>query len=376
MASATQGGPEAESTTVPSTSTPRATPSGFGVVEMLQRNVNGALEKIPNSTSSNNVSRFKIPLLADIVFVDGAEEIQAFETSPDVGRLSTDGSDSQAPGWFFTFMKFSKFYCPQTSRWFIGMCPASLPKRELRMQYIRSRLAEYPPTDQDVDDMARLLLRSDAPQKAEDDYELAEIAFRIVAQAFLPQMDFESIPKKVKRGAVDTILEIVASPMRYFQAAKAQNAVYKFVEQSGMIPEEHVEDVTHNFGAACQGVTTALYTVKRETLEEIKSKGPHDISLEDANEIVRRAMFGDPTIAAVPRVAIGNGTVNGLLKEPLEAGKTFILLNVGKGASLTQDDKFLFGPGTEARQCPFKHIYFGLASRVVQKMVAQGRPLA
>jgi hypothetical protein len=202
-----------------------------------------------------------------------------------------------------------------------------------------------PSTAKDVEDCAQLLNKKNAT-----DLEISAFCARLVARHFIK----EPLPDSITTAALTNITDGTPTPSRYLQCAHAQSAIYNFVK--GKVPDEHIEDVMHNIGAACGGILGTLRT--------LQAAGP---KVRDSTG-VRQALFEHPVIDAVPRTAVGNGTVGGLLTEPLVPNCTFILLKVGKAAADSKDDNFLFGPGTPERQCPFKPFLFGFTGDVARRL--------
>lgn len=180
--------------------------------------------------------------------------------------------------------------------------------------------------------------------------EVSAVATRIVGRLFLPT----EIPDDIVAAARNTLLKMPVGPVAYAKCAKAQKAVYEYVKTH--VPEEHVADVCHNLGAAAQGVSAGL-----EALRIAPTTVSDSVSLRDE-------LLKNPLIPKAARIAVGNSTVGGLLDEPLVKDKTFIMLQFGNAASETQDDNFLFGPGTSARQCPFKGFFFKFAGEVAHRL--------
>lgn len=86
--------------------------------------------------NSENVTRRRISGICDVVTVSGPREIIAFENDSAVGRPG----DGKLPWWINVFMKISKFYCPQSDRWFVGFVGNGFSDWKVRMNYIVGRI--------------------------------------------------------------------------------------------------------------------------------------------------------------------------------------------------------------------------------------------
>lgn len=192
----------------------------------------------------------------------------------------------------------------------------------------------------DVHDIARLLT-----QPGTED-EVSARATRMVARLFLP----EELPHDIVEAARNTVLGIPVGPVDYIKSAHAQNKVYQYVKR--FVHAEHVEDICHNLGAAAHGVAAGLELIRNE-----------QSTVKDISTLLDE-LFRSPLIPRAIRLATGESTVGGLLEEPLVKNKTVIMLEFGKAATISKDEKFLFGPGTVDRQCPFKNFFLRFVSDV------------
>jgi hypothetical protein len=202
-------------------------------------------------------------------------------------------------------------------------------------------------TPADVEECAHLLAREKTT-----DREVAAFCTRFVARFFFN----EPLPEAAIDAAMHNINQGTPTPVLYVQSARGASMLHSFVK--GKVPDEHLEDVIHNMGAAASGLRPALLAIR-----------DHSYEVHSAADVAR-VISPTPIVAAVPRVAKGNGTVGGLLASPLVRDQTLILLQIGSVAKETRDDMYMFGPGPSDRQCPFKPLLMRFAPEVAQRVQA------
>jgi hypothetical protein len=168
-------------------------------------------------------------------------------------------------------------------------------------------------------------------------------------------------------AAMLSITQGTPDPVTYVRSARAQNVVYDFLKDR--VPADNVEDVAHGIRSGADSVVAGLKAVRTSNRRSAAAGSGSDASVADARFAgVLRALCAAPPVTQVPRIAIGNSTVNGLLSKPLVPDHTFVLLCNGRAASSTESDTFLFGAGTIERQCPFKSYFLDLASQVSNRL--------
>jgi hypothetical protein len=246
-----------------------------------------------------------------------------------------------------------QFFCPQTNRWFVGFESQSIKSRQLRIGYIRENIANSGKSPYTEDDVARAAELLTTPGTQD---EVSALATRLVGRLFID----EHIPDNVVKAARETILDIPVGPLSFIKSAHAQSTVYNWVVER--VEKEHVEDVCHNLGAGAQGVLAGLEAVRTGA----------DAGVVD-QKTLRKALLDKPLIAKAVRMAVGSGTVGGMLAEPLVPDVTMIMLEFGAAATSGQDDNFLFGPGPGPRTCPFKSTFLNFAGEIAEKIAAAKR---
>jgi hypothetical protein len=215
-----------------------------------------------------------------------------------------------------------------------------------------------PSAGKDVEECAQLLHQNAS------DAALASFGARLVARHFFSS----PLPDAVVDAAMLSITQGTPDPVIYVRSARAQNVVYDFVKDR--VPADNVEDVVHGIRSGADSVVAGLKAVRtgNRSVAAIGSASEADVGAKRSEGVVH-ALCAAPPVTQVPRIAVGNSTVNGLLSKPLVPDHTFILLSTGRAASSTDEsDMFLFGAGTNARQCPFKSYFMDLAEQVSTRL--------
>ena len=273
--------------------------------------------------------RLRIPFLIDLVLVSDPEQIVRIERSGDVDRLHR--FDTRAlPWWVRAFFRATKFHDDTRDLWFCPMEPASAPSYPHRRAWLAEKAGEgYRP--EDVQRIASLL-----EAEASDDA-LAHAMVQVVNRRFFGS----EVPAEVTEAAKHTLQGFGSAllPWKYRRGVESQARIMGYCEHA-LPAGTHILDVGHNIGEVVQATAGALRRVAAELDRPIEQ-----IFTEHA-----------PT-PQVPRIAVRDSTLGGLLTSPARAGVTVVILKVGQAARRTGDLLFTFGTGSPERACVFQEFF-------------------
>lgn len=219
------------------------------------------------------------------------------------------------------------------------MISSSDPSYAARLSAVQTQLSSgFTPSQ-----VARLsqLIHSDS-----DLEHVAVECCKLVAELLLPGVD---IPDHIARDAFGTATtpDVVFKPREYLRCRKRRHNVERFVRE--VRPEEkYVVDVAHNLGAAAQGMSTAVMRLR---------KG-------EKGEGVQQRMAREPVVEGVMRVCAKDAEIDELGMVP--KGKV-VRLMIGHAEKVERNGMFLFGTGTEDRQCPFRDLFLQAAGKALSE---------
>lgn len=292
--------------------------------------------------------RLRLPLVCDLVVVSDPEQIRSVERSGDVDRLHRYPT-RELPWWVRSFFRATKFHDDERDLWFCPMEPVSEPGYAARRAYLeeKARLG-YAPAD--VEAIADLL-EAGAP-----DDTLAHAMVQVVNRRFFGR----EVPREVTEAAKHTLQDLAAAlvPWRYRRGVEAQRRIMAYCEES-LPAGTHLLDVGHNVGEVVQATAGALRRVAAHP----------DTPIE--------ALFtAHAPTPQVLRIAVRDTTLGGLLRKPLRAGWTVILLKIGKAAARTGDLRFTFGTGSPERACVFEGFFLSFMRDLQSTLRTRREPAA
>lgn len=278
----------------------------------------------------------------DIVTIFNAELIQKLSEHPDLTR----SGQAKLHPLLRLYFPSSKFLHPGTGCWAPAVLPDGADEQVERSGQTTQDLAKgFTPAQID---------RIDALIKGnEDAREIGAKLAKLVAEVTLPLKEDEELPDNVAYASCDTLREVpeMFVPWKYFSARRARATAEKWVERR--FPDcQNPVDVVHNLGAAAQGLAEAVMLLRTA-----------------GNEEYIPFICKTGLLEKVPRFPLRNSTLDGLLPEekPLQPGKSTVTMMIGTAATKTKDPRFLFGVGTDHRQCPFKPHFLSMINQIREK---------
>lgn len=211
-----------------------------------------------------------------------------------------------------------------------------------RERVIRNLSAGF--TEQQVSEIGKLV-HSDL-----DKYEVAKRVVRLVGPRVIGLPEGVCIPEDILDCMPDMELTYLLNPIYYVKSCWARAKVQRWASEQ--FPEEnHVVDIAHDLVTLFHGFSTGLVRLR-------------DMEGDDVSEYLGRNPIL-PVSVRIPRV---DTTVDGLFPAdaPLLKDKTVIVMNNGAAAKETLDLDFVFGMGSKARQCPFRHLFVSTSEKIMQ----------
>lgn len=307
-----------------------------------------------NAASSNTlppgVVRKSMPFVTrDFVTISDPDLIRVVSSHSDIGRPAS----VTLPFLFRAFFHASKFYYPPEDSWAAVFQTDGEKEQSLRRQNTIDSLVKGFNQDQ--------INRIEGLIKGNDDLpSLGVKCAKIVAEVILPISQGEELPDEVAKASYDTLKDFpdTFNPIKYLNGRRARATVENYVRK--LLPnEKYPGDIAHNLGAAAQGFSAAI--------QLLQGKITHDVV---------PTLSKDAMIKGVLRAPLCNTTLDGLFPEdnPLIPGTSLIALDIGTAAAETEDASFLFGVGTNHRQCPFKSLFLDTVNDIHSRNLPNPSP--
>lgn len=272
-----------------------------------------------------NPLRVTIPFFMDLVIVSDPEQIKSIEASGDVDRLH-HYSTPELPWWVRFFFRATKFYDDKRDLWFCPFESSANPTYVPRRAYLEAKVGEWY-TPEDVRRIAGLLAAG------ADDEALAFEMVQVVNRRFVGT----EIPREVTKAARCPLQNFVEAifPWKYRRARQAREKMLEFCEAH--LPKGvHVLDVGHNIGEVVQTTAGALRRLH-----------------ENLDRPIEETFTTQGLTPQVPRIAVRESRLGGLVRRAIKPGKTVVILKNGTAAGKAHDLYFTFGTGRKERACVF-----------------------
>lgn len=289
------------------------------------------------------VTRSSIPLLAkDIVTVSDPDILRKLATSPEIGRPG----DVPIPWIFMYFFHATKFVYPTTGQIFIALEGDDTHNRPERRSVVSETLASGF-TEEHVTKLVELV-KGDG-----DELEVGTECAKIIGDVILPLKEGQRVPDDVALASCQTALfmTIIADPLATLRARRARRKVEQYLEEL-MPDEKNIGDFAHNLGAASQGFAAALLSMRNMEHDDVMGHFLH-------NPITETSM----------RVPLTTTTLGGIFPEDAPLTRdSVIVMRIADGVRKSRDHLFLFGSGSEERQCPFKPLFFKTTAEIKDRL--------
>eukprot|EP00884_Botryococcus_braunii_P007945 jgi/Botrbrau1/17151/Bobra.0157s0045.1 len=268
----------------------------------------------------------------DIVLVNKPEHISAIASSPPtiVGRLHSCDTE-KLPPWAKIFFGSSRFFSRLDGTWFIPFENETKETRYAsRLQLMTDALSARPHTKADLQKVKELVAKGD----------IEALRVYVVSMVNDRFNGGEKIPPEIVssgRATIDKIPQVL-NPIKYRAAIAGNLAVSNWV-QSRHLKGLNVVDASHNICVLSKYFAEMIMALKNNpngTLEYIFTQEKKNI----------------PT-PMVPRIAVTESNLGGLLRYNAVPFRTVFLLGIGKAAKATGDLRYTFGCNINYRQCAF-----------------------
>eukprot|EP00177_Eucheuma_denticulatum_P006818 GFKZ01012402.1.p1 GENE.GFKZ01012402.1~~GFKZ01012402.1.p1 ORF type:complete len:296 (-),score=38.47 GFKZ01012402.1:963-1850(-) len=291
----------------------------------------------------DGVNRSSIPFFAkDVVTVSNPEILRKLATSPDIGRPG----DVPVPWIFMEFFRASKFLYPTTGQIFIALEGDDTNNRLQRRNVVSETLASGL-TEEHISKLVELI-KGDG-----DKFEVGAECSKIIGDVILPLKDGQRVPDDVALASCNTALfiSVLANPFATLRARHARRKVEEYLEE--LMPEEtNIGDFAHNLGAAAQGFAAALLSMRNMETEDVME---HFLSNPISETSMRRPLT--------------TTTLGGIFPEEAPLTRdSVIVMRIADGVRKSRDGIFLFGSGSEERQCPFKPLFFKTTAEIKDRL--------
>ena len=301
----------------------------------------GRLIMTPGAASPRRVT---IPFLVDLVVVSDPDQIRLADSSGDVDRLHRYETHA-LPWWVRFFFRATKFHDDRGDLWFCPMESATNPTYVPRRNYLAEKAAlGYRP--EDVRAIAALLA-ADAP-----DAQIAQEMVQVVNRRFFER----EVPPEITREAKWTLQTLGEAlfPWKYRRGRAAQRSIMDFCE-AALPVDVHRVDAGHNIGEVVQATVPALKRLRA-----------------NLDTPVERLFTRYAPTPQVLRIAIRDSNLGGLLRTPMRAGRTVVILKVGRAASQTGSLRFTFGTGGPDRLCVFQDFFISFMRDLQGELRSRG----